>query len=329
MERPLQILVALAICASSQAQDQPDPIAALQAKFEKQLTEAWGKLDDAEAKEAERYEALLVKLSEGFTKKGDLEGVIGVRSETARFTRGRSLTEADLSDISALRIAQEGVLKALGRIERGRQEAELGALQSYGRDLVPYIKSLTKAGEIDAAVRVRKRVEALKGRIGELRVGAAPQLNVFLPVEKKFDLSDLEALEKDWLLKAAFKPAENGIKAPRGPANVLESRFEMRGDFEVNVKFHFGQAQYTNTGGTWIKVCGQRLNITNHWGGFDADITVRRVGAKLIFDNRGKVSEVPIADDQLAEPTKFHLWWRSRSCHFKALSVTAASNLRE
>ncbi len=329
MKYLLQIFVAMSTSLGLQAAESPDPLAWPEAKFQVQVSEEGKKLDEVQAKQGKRYEKILGELSERYQKNGDLEGVLAVKAEVKRFAEAGSLSKADISERPELRAVQRAAWEALNKVEAERKKVELRLLQQYGRTLVALKKKLTQAGEIEAAVRARKRADELKARIGALREGADSQLKWSPPLEQNFDLSDLDSLAKHWRWKAGFKAAADGLRADRGPANELESRFKMKGDFEVRLKFHFGRAQFSNTGGTWMVVCGQRLNITNGWRGFDADIRVRRVGSKLFFNNSGKTSEIPIPDGKLYEPTSFLLWWRSRSCHFKELSVSAKSVLRD
>ncbi|MFT5129130.1 MAG: hypothetical protein ACI8W8_002750 [Rhodothermales bacterium] len=137
-----------------------------------------------------------------------------------------------------------------------------------------------------------------------------------------FKLDDLDEFKKHWRANAKFTAHPEGLKAPKGD-NEIESLFTMRGDFEAEISFSFGQASYSNTGGTWIKVCGEQLGITNGWGGFGASTKVIRAGGTLTFHNGKKVTEHEIKPDIREKPSTFYLWWRSRNSHFKKLSVTA------
>ncbi|GEM_PF-2860622 len=131
-----------------------------QEHFEAQLAELDEKKLNAINSWERWYLRSLLDLREPYTQKGDLDGVLALRTESERFLEERILPDP-FSELEALNTLQREAAKRLERIT----EVELGEIRrlagSYDLALAELQKKLTREGKIDEALAVRAERERL------------------------------------------------------------------------------------------------------------------------------------------------------------------------
>lgn len=141
------------------------------------------------------------------------------------------------------------------------------------------------------------------------------------PTSLTFDFSDEALLKKYWTWKYKWTFAANGGKAGRGAQSSFRSRHPFSDDLTIEMEFHFDQAGYSNTGGCWVAIWGQRLLITNGWRSLNAKIHIHREKDEIVYTYNGKTRRLKITPEVSAKPTHVEIRWRSRASHFKRIEI--------
>lgn len=138
-----------------------------------------------------------------------------------------------------------------------------------------------------------------------------------------FDFRDEAHLKKYWEWNYAWTFAADGGRAARGARSFFKSRHRFSGQLTIDMDFRFGRARFSNTGGCWITIWGQRLSINNGWRSLNAKIHIYRDNNAIIFSYNGKTRRIELSPQTMAEPTAIEIRWRSRTSHFKRIEVKA------
>lgn len=101
------------------------------------------------------YMSVLIGMRDTFQKQGDLKATLAVREEFSRFAGTETIPESALVDVpQALRELQTRFMAKLDAVEGEVVAATLVALQAE-------IRNLTKGGDLDAAIKLQSRAEAI------------------------------------------------------------------------------------------------------------------------------------------------------------------------
>ena len=87
--------------------------------------------------------------------------------------------------------------------------------------------------------------------------------------------------------------------------------------------FSFGGARFSNTGGCWITVWGQKLVISNTYRRLTARIHIHREGDEIVFVHNGEESRIPVEPSVWSKPTIIDIHWQSRTSHFRRIEIKA------
>lgn len=166
-------------------------------------------------------------------------------------------------------------------------------------------------------IKIDRRLEEI-ATIGAVELPSDFRQQVF-----KFD--DEAFTAKYWLWNDQWTMADEGGKAPSGPQSFLRTRHGYKGDLSIDMDFSFGQAKFSNTGGCWITVWGQKLVISNDWRPLTARINVHREGDQIVFVHNGQQSRIPVERSVWSKPTIIEVHWRSRTSHFRRIEIKAQS----
>jgi len=201
-----------------------------------------------------------------------------------------------------------------------------------------YIKSIRRAESAakpepqESAARrpVRQRTSPLDGkRKGAMEQPATGSETPRLPptpparTDLEFTFTDQAHCETYWEWNDAWEFKPDGAHVGRGPASRLRSRNTFFGDVKIEMDFSYGQAKFSNTGGAWVVVWGQRIPIYNAWHAATITISIHREANEVVYLFNGKEGRLPIDESLVAAPTTIELIWRSRTAHFRRAEISA------
>lgn len=160
----------LAAAWSGQAQDayrSRDPgLSVSKAVFEQKVQSADDELTARQGELNTWYTTTLKTLLRAHQERGELEPLLAVKSESERFEKERSVTGDNVVLFPGeLTDAQRRYLTTAGQIRKDRQLKVARAVRAYLDDLEPAKRSLTKIGEIEAAVAVNDEIKRVKDSV--------------------------------------------------------------------------------------------------------------------------------------------------------------------
>jgi len=164
-------------------------------------------------------------------------------------------------------------------------------------------------------VKIDGRLEEI-GMEGDIELPSSVRQPVF-----KFD--DEAFTGQYWLWNGEWNMGGDGGKAPRAAKSFLRTRFGYRGDVSIDMDFSFGGARFSNTGGCWISVWGQKLVISNTYRRLTARIRIHREGDEIVFVLNGEEKRIPVEPSVWSKPTQIDVHWRSRTSHFRRIEIKA------
>lgn len=151
-----------------------------------------------------QYLQSLKSLEASLTKGGNLEGVLAVRKEVARFKESKQFPqEAILETPEELRVLQQKAFEGSRGIDVERNKHIISAIEKYVSILDEMKKNLTKKGKLDQALAVSKEMDAMTGSPELL---AAKAVLDAAGVERNVDTN---SHEKN--VTAGMKDLENGL----------------------------------------------------------------------------------------------------------------------
>ncbi len=150
------LAASLLFCGVAAAQKPASNLEELQTRYESHLSLVSQPLTDL----SEKYQLALIDLQKDLQAKADLDGLIAVKQEIARFAKDGSPPTA---------VSKVESLSRLQKIYRAQHEAELIKLKddlttsntAYRAQLAGLMKRLTTAGNISEAVKVRNAIKQL------------------------------------------------------------------------------------------------------------------------------------------------------------------------
>ena len=176
MKKLLTMLV-LGIALQAQAEDIKPTFAAYEKAYEQDLAKV--EADNKKAVEAlpDQYVQSLKNLEQKFQKAGDLDSLVLVKTEEARFAKARKVSaEVLVPTVSELAVLQSRVIQVSSNIEVGRCKKVIALVEKYIAGLEELKKSLTKQGRLDDALLTKEEIE---------RAGKRPEVTA-----ARFTLSD-------------------------------------------------------------------------------------------------------------------------------------------
>ena len=144
MKKLLTMLV-LGIALQAQAEDIKPTFAAYEKAYEQDLAKV--EADNKKAVEAlpDQYVQSLKNLEQKFQKAGDLDSLVLVKTEEARFAKARKVSaEVLVPTVSELAVLQSRVIQVSSNIEVGRCKKVIALVEKYIAGLEELKKSLTK-----------------------------------------------------------------------------------------------------------------------------------------------------------------------------------------
>ena len=153
--------------AQAQARGQ-DEAAVSPADVKAGYTAALASVRDAAAKKLaklpDEYSRMLEALQKTLQTQGDLDGVLGVRNEIARFQKDKKVPESDvLDDHIQVVDARQKYRASAARMTSDRDREIAVAFQQYTNRLAALKRQLTVDGKIDAAIEAQKEEERARG----------------------------------------------------------------------------------------------------------------------------------------------------------------------
>jgi len=175
----------------------------LKTAYTASLTRIQAEADVALAELAVGYAGALKKLESSLQSKGDLDGVLAVRAERELFEKSGALGDHELPSLALVRAR---FLAARAPID-AKEAADTGKLtESYVRQLSALQVSLTKSGDLPAAVAVKEEIAQVKSRLPT--AGPASSAPVPAPAAATVSAPPValsNTLEKVWKSPARFQ----------------------------------------------------------------------------------------------------------------------------
>ena len=142
-----------------------------------------------------------------------------------------------------------------------------------------------------------------------------------------FSFDDKTIAEQNWEWSGKWEMGNDGGTAARAAQSFLRTRNAYKGNVSISLDFSFGRAKFSNTGGCWITVWGQRLPITNGWRGMHLKVDIHRDGDEIVYVKNGEEQRILIDQAARSTPTAIEIRWRSRTSHFRRIQIKAQSML--
>ncbi|MFC1596952.1 hypothetical protein ACFL5Q_03295 [Planctomycetota bacterium] len=176
-----------------------------------------------------------------------------------------------------------------------------------------------RAAQAGVSSLVKMKID---GRLEEIGIRGPIELpsSVRQPV---FKFDDEAFTAQYWLWNGEWTLAGDGGKAPTGVNLFLRTRYGYRGDLSIDMDFSFERSKYSNTGGCWITVWGQKLVISDTWRSLTARIHIHREGDEIVFVHNGEEKRIPVEPSVWSKPTVIEIHWHRRASHFRRIEIKA------
>ncbi len=150
------LAASLLFCGGTAAQEPASNLEELQTRYESHLSLVNRPLTDL----SDKYQLALIDLQKDLQAKADLDGLIAVKQELARFKKDRS-PATEISKVESLSRLQKiyGTQHDAERIEL--KDDLTASYTAYRRQLVGLMQRLTTAGNVGEAVKVRNAIKQL------------------------------------------------------------------------------------------------------------------------------------------------------------------------
>lgn len=158
--RTLLVVATLPLAAVAQVVDGVDSLAELQAAYQAESQKINAKYDAQAMTAMGEYSESLTALEQAYAKKGNLEDVVAVRAEVARFEKQRTIPEDALVETPVeLRKLQEKFRQQPAVLNAEKTKALAKATAAYVVRLEKLKKSLTQSMKVDDALAVKAEIE--------------------------------------------------------------------------------------------------------------------------------------------------------------------------
>jgi hypothetical protein len=197
----------------------------LQGKFATATSDIRAKFEKERSDLGDKFVGALQKLESGLQEKGELEALLKVRKERELFASAGTLGTEEIPDLSRLR---KLYTDSRDPIDRSEKEEVVRLMQAYLQQLETLQTELTRAGEIETAVLVKKEGERIQRTVGTEGDSAAQ------PQAKPADPEALAKLEA--IPEMNHAPAEGDlfelekwppqVTLPQGNYRIEGSRYQ-------------------------------------------------------------------------------------------------------
>ena len=263
----LCLWIAISLPSAPAQEAVPDEVTKLRAVYAEQLDKINKTGDTAVTNLQRQYVQSLIVLQKSFQEKGELESLLLVKKEQARFTLKGVINDADLSaappELQALQVSYR---RDFAGIPVKKAKDILTIAGQYKKALTGIQVKLTKAGNLDAAIAVKKEAEGLDIRPevtaarftvadDEATRPAEPSKEEAEPTgTMKVDLGGGVKLELVWIKPGKFlmgSPVnEDGREVGVGQGAGRETQHE------VTITTGFWMGKYEVTQAQWERVMG-------------------------------------------------------------------------
>lgn len=209
----------------------------LRASYESDLTRTTD--DDLKSRLTlqEQYGRSLEALEKKFQDAGKLEPLLAVRNERQRFDRQKTVTATDIvQDPPELGTCQSSFVKETHNIALRVSRRIVASAQQYDRSLNALQETLTRNGDVEAAIAVKKERDAIAMRpsVQEARAIVTSADTKVVPAEKsRGDEASPVVAETT----PAKKPAQSAKKFTGKPEHYIGKRYEKLCDAIVAQKW--------------------------------------------------------------------------------------------
>ncbi len=150
---------------------------------------------------------------------------------------------------------------------------------------------------------------------------AAPTGSV-APFERDETFTDAAAMAQYWNVRG-IAASTSGARGGRSSRCSLQPKFGLVGDFTIDIDASFGKARFTNTGGSYLTVCGHKFKLNSRAKKMTVKVRLHREGNTLEYTRGEHTERREIAAEHADKPASFYMFWRSRTAHFRSVRVRA------
>ncbi len=189
--------------ATGQSQDTVERLELMRKTYETELAKINAAVDKKLQALQKQYLESLAAMQESMQNAGRLEPLLIIRSERERFTTARAVDDADIkAEPPELNDLQKGYRSSASEREVARAKQILSLAGKYGKALDAMRTRLTKAGDIDSALKAKEARDALDARaelnaaqfaLADAAAKAPPGTTEPQPAVKKVTPADLAA----------------------------------------------------------------------------------------------------------------------------------------
>jgi hypothetical protein len=185
----LSLIVGLIFAASVFAQKtkKGDDLASLQEAYREQVSKIDAKYAALKEKVPADYTNALNALEMSFTKKGDLDSVVAIRTERDRYIVAQDISsKAIVKSPPALKALQERFQKTVVDLEAGKKKDIAASIVPYLTRLEQLKTNLTKSSKVDDALLVKQEIDRVKGSVAmSALISQEPGISINSPLVSK------------------------------------------------------------------------------------------------------------------------------------------------
>ena len=272
------VIVAMCLCAQQcLAQTTPPAdIKTLKAKYEQGLAAIQEDTNKALTNSVQGYADALKALGQKLQGAGDLDGMLGVKKESERFEKEKTIPEsAVVADCAALRDLQTKWQKMPDTIDISKSKKIVTLSRSHIAALEEVKKQLTMQGKVDEAVEAKNEIERVRTSAEVtaaefvLTIDLAAKTNAVVKAVAPTRTDPLARLRSSLVLYYSFDREEKGLSkngkvtdksGKRHDGTVSGAKWtgkgKVGGAYEFNGKDSYIDAKADFSGADEISACG-------------------------------------------------------------------------